>query len=886
MLVIMPNKTQLLPSLLNIIQLGLQANTHLDPRGITKAHRFQQLFGRMCQEFAEKPNSTLKMWEVPLLVSAAKTNDRVSFYNTQKGMIYWQYVRPAWYIGAYYTVDPSVSAEQLGVSMLVDDPADPTNKTKYVSRIKAEFIVVSEEESAVAVTIAEPVNDNWSRRGISVLVQGGEKQHYLALHSQEKNKLVIVKPEAVDPNSPDEYAAYLAEVDALTMIATKNSMELLTKVEIQRKYNIKDFIKPYSWSDAPIVALTETENIDLQRQACESAGRGQYYDAIDLLKKVLAQLADPERVLAKAVLGCLYQLAGNITDGQVNLQTFFNFFDKADDTFKQTYTQFYYYALQQYALCHTQAEDIILHLKQLQKKIDITEQQRALIHLDLGIQLNRIASRYSDDITSHDFDSSGKIKTSKNEAARGAENYLRQAIGSNKLNIHEAINAQTELAFALRKQNKVAEAANILYDALTNILAHENAHHHESKELVKDIYLQRLAIKLGLGLALCRCGDKSKLRVELQDEIYEPFDYLEKLLDNELKNLTIMETRILFNRWVGENDSDLFMRNWYLMDNKERAKKGTLILEFYRAKVSLEIAKICNLLRDNRIDNLELSYLGEPSPTGISDDDFVKLVNALRDNTSLRKLYIRRISGENNSERLTHLFDALTVAYHNGQHLTYLYIAGARYKQKTEIEATLNYLRVNQTLEILHPALFDWKSNEYFTQLAHIIKDHPTLCTFLPDIIRHSGAGSLLAEACVSADNIIQVYPFAGRIFEEQGIELANNIAFERARLKIANKVKQTQLEVLFQTQLQQVKSCFEKDCMNVARRKDGGLPSDREVFLTHLNKLNNSHASFFDEIRALQKTSLIRNCRPIAEPTQQLIATASELAKYSSARK
>ncbi|MFN7096555.1 MAG: hypothetical protein ACK4PR_03215, partial [Gammaproteobacteria bacterium] len=463
-----------------------------------------------------------------------------------------------------------------------------------------------------------------------------------------------------------------------------------------------------------------------------------------------------------------------------------------------------------------------------------------------------------------------------------AESYLRQAINSNQLHLHEAINARTELAFALRKQNKVAEAANILYDALTDIAEHTKAHHHESKELVKDMWLQRLAIKLGLGLALCRCTDKSELRAELQDKTYEPFDYLDTLLNDELKNLSIMETRILFNRWVGENDSDLFMKNWYLMDNKERAKKGTLILEFYRNKVSLEIAKICNLLRDNRIDNLELSYLGELPPTGISDDDFLKLVDALRENTSLKKLYIRRLSGENNSGRLTSLFDALTMAYHNGQHLTYLYITGARYKQTTEIESTLSYLRVNQQLEIFHPALFDWKCDEYFKQLADIIKEHSSLCAFLPDIIRHPGAGQLLANACITSNNIIQVYPFAGRIFEKQPVELANNKAFEYARLKIANKAKQIQLEALFQIQLHQVKSSFEQNCTNIVKRKDGSLPRDREEFLTHLNKLNSCHAGFFYTAQALQHSVLVKNCQPLAEPLQKLVATAGELKKYT----
>lgn len=765
----------------------LFANVQNNPRSLKIVEARQLMLGNLYENLIQTPGAFLSKREISSHISAAETDKRVAFIGIKAWTQLFQLVRPGGWLGDYYAGVPTVTASELGASPFV---TDPNNEQEIVERVHVTLIVIADGALPAAVTTAKPVLDTWSIKGQEIDTCGGGEQYYFPLVSAAKrDSLVMLKPDNASPET----------ILALQAIADKNGINLLSHDEIVAAYGQGEFQSPYSRASiAPKLKKFHTPVLKLEVQTAMNSAmhRGAWHELIELLEKSLQSPLD------QAILGSLCGLVGRISDAQTHLNSFIAFYENTDSlSFKATYKEVYHYARHHFGLNATTPEESIAILENLKVFINdssalvphvgssssgsfSSNAHLALLDLDLAIRYNQLAAKHADELTFDDFDEDGVLIDHKLDAAKLAEQHVRAALTTRLLPLPEQIVAQTELGFSLKKQRKPIEALNALLTVQDQLATWREF--IDDPHSLKDLDLQHLSIRLAIGLTLCRCDNPALLPPSLRT--VSRIDYLDAL-HQDLASIDRMSSRLLFNRWLGRNESDLFLVGWHERASSSNQERGTRLIQFYREIFPLEIDKICDALRENRITKLDLSYLGEAPPTGINNDDFKKLMSALAANTSLKKLYLRKCANSTDPvsepyRRLPALANALATAQKSGQALTYLSYSGTRYRSD-EALAMVAYLAKNKSLIVLQPSLYDIKSLAIFERYAQVIQKHPMLTTLLTGILTSKGAGSVLGKACERAKAFKYLHPFPRALRGGQYTEQSNNEALLNAKNNI-----------------------------------------------------------------------------------------------------
>lgn len=762
----------------------LVANLHNNPRSLKVIEARQLMLGSLYESLIQTPGAFLSQKEIPSHVSAAETDKRVAFTEIKKGTRLFQFVRPGGWIGDYYAGLASITASELGASPQVTDPND---ETLVIDRIHIELIAIADGVLQAGVTTAKPVLDSWSVKGQKIDTCGGAEQYYFPLvTAAKKTTLVILKPD-------DASAERIATLQA---VADRNGLSLLSEDEIRSQFAISEFKSPYSRSAiAPKTnpVYTSLARLELQTAITSALHRGAYQEAIELLENEEINL-DPD---LQGLLGGLYGLVGRISDAQVFLTTFIDFYEASDSAeFKQEHLNIYQVARHHLTFCQASPDEAIDALSALQNLIieqqtgpsssdtPNTSPQLALLELDLAIRYNQIAAQHTTELTYDDFDDQGQQIHHKLHPAKQAEIHLRQTLASNQLATPEQIVAQTELGFSLKKQRKNLEALAVLQQAEAQLINYRET--LADPQLLKDLDLQALGIRLAIGLILCRTDNPDLLPENLRT--ISRYAYL-NALNKDLLTIDRMSARLLFNRWLGRNEGDLFLVGWYNDETPESQDRGTRFIRYYREIFPLEIDKICYMLRENSITTLDLSYLGEAPPTGINDQDFEKLMSALAVNSSLKRVYLRKFSNSTDPlaqpyRRLPALANALISAQKAGQALTYLSFSASRF-QSEEALVMAKFLSQNTSLQVFQPSFYDIQSIRVFEAFAKAIQKHATLKTLLTGILTVRGAGALIGKACERAPSFQYLHPFPRPLGVKQRIETDNNNALIKAKNNI-----------------------------------------------------------------------------------------------------
>lgn len=788
----------------NVLASLTVASETSNPRNMGVLHSQQQTLASLYEIHSRREGSFLSRREIISHVSAAETDKRIAFTHAEEGTILHQWTRPGGWLGEYWAGDENVTASELGASPMVTDPSD---ETQIVDRVHIRVVIARVDRVAAAITTAKPVVDTWSIKNQSVDTVGGGEQYYMPIvASAKQGALVIVKPEGATPE----------ELQALEKIAEKNSLRMLSEEEIAIRYGIERFKTPYSRipliearkaEQSPFNPLDKLQQIDRERGILDATRRGHYHEAIEQLETILQDSHDPlTHEILRATLGGLYGAVGRVTEAQELLSSFISFCERPENMpIMDTHNELYLYAkhhLSANLLNPEESIDCLSHLAdrirgraQTASSSAATTQSNhslplSMVFLDLAIRHNQIAGVYSDELTFHDFDENGKPKNIKNESAKQAEEFIQLALAENNLPLQEKIIALTEYGFSLRKQRQYEKTVKILKEAKKALEDYrETVVDHR---ILQDIAQQHLSLRLGIGLALCRCTDLPKGFSSIARD-----KYLTKLYE-DLNKVDIVTRRFLFSRWIGRNDSDLFMVGWYNGKDDSNHSRGTNLIKLYREVSPIQIDAICTELRENRIASLDLTYLGEPLPTGVSDEDFVKLMDALAVNTSLKKLNLRKFSNNteasdsNNKSRFVRFAEALSMAQSAGQRLSYLSYYGTRYHQD-DAHSMLEFLNHNDSLVVLQASLYDIKTTSIIQEYGNAIQRLPELATLLTGILPAPKAGAIIGKACETNPSFKYLLPFPYNKFMKTQIhEAANHSALFEAKERIESDISPT----------------------------------------------------------------------------------------------
>lgn len=736
----------------------LQATQHVNPRSLSLEGQQQLALGDIYYEHTTKNGVFLRDVEIPSHVAAAQTDERVALVKLTKGTRLIQYVRPEGYIGDYYSASDKITPQELGVSNQVSDPKDPTIA---IDRVKLEMVVVDTHGYQARVSTAKPVSDFWSIKGKTVECTGGGEQHYAPVPIPVRQQgLVIIAPDDEDKRV------------AVEAIAKINGMKVMSENEIKETHGIKYLVEAYSRKEVfDDVNLQKEDFHSLQRMAHDALQFGHYQMAATYINYALAKrgVAKQDKVALSCVLGFVYAAIGQTGRATKLIHDYLSY-DGSANSHLTLHAKLH--------LARLEADPkkaIIAYENLIATHPEIDSRLRSLLNLEIGIRYNNIASKHSDELTFEDFDADGKQDEKKKEPALKAEEFIKKALSGGNLETQEQLVCNIELALSLHKQRRNIDALKVLIqveDQLSKFI--DQVRDDFSKSALHDLNMQLLGVRLGIGLNLARCVDTSNVPDELKN--INPVVYLQALSE-ELEKSPPMKVKLIFSRWIGPNANNLFIEGWFLKraTPTDASSQGSRLIALYRKFIPLDIAKICQELEANRIDRLDLAYLGMPEPAGISDKDFEKLCASLAKNTSLKALFIRKFSNEAPKDKTSDaaatfqyrsklLFESLSAAHDKGQRLEYLSYSGARYNNKDEMLTTVNYLKKNSSLKILQASLYDWKHTDVFEKFADVIRQHPSLTTLLTGIFKHKGAGELLYHAGKESPHLRYIHPFPGNI--------------------------------------------------------------------------------------------------------------------------
>ncbi len=748
-----------------IIESLLWTNAHYNPRALSISGHMQNNLGLLYDQ-ARKQGARLEDWEIPSHVDAADIQDSVNQVMISPGETLYQYVRPQGWIGDYYARTLDVKPEALGISAQVTSPIDIS---KVVDRVTLKlFVKTTARAMPAAVSKAKAVGDTWSIQGQKIPCCGGGEQVYMPLGSVDKTEnIVIVLPE----NNP---AAVLA-------IASKNGMQTITEKQYKeacQQSHTRDVL-PSLPQDAESLALNIIEAYRL----------GHYQVMSKCLKQYLefSELRSDYMQAAMLILSVLNALKGKLGQAHhlyqaVKARRFMDIDIKA-----------LFFTDVHLARAAVTAEEAISRLKDcaktlvLGKVIPLTDWQYfkkvgALIKLEMGVQYNRIISRYSDEMTFHDFNEAGERNNKKLQLAENARRYFN-GIDTDALPMAEQAIFYMEHAFTFHRLKKYHHALEELKRAKCILQQLQESCEDEKQSYITEIEIQLKSVELMFGLCLARLKGLKK-EIPHQYQQIDPVTYLLEMAA-ALQESSPMTLVLLLKRWIGPNANNLFIQGWYYK-NPNDEHQGANLISLYRKYIPLDLNQIISDLEANRIDELDLAYLGMPLPGGISDDNFKRFTEALSKNQSLKKLFIRKFAAKSDREerqsRAELLFTALELAQSQGQALKYLSYSGIRLNTKG-IEACLQYLKANRSLTVLQPSLFDFDREAYLQYQEHngsllelnqtkafaeILQSHPRLKTVFFGLSTVPGTGEMLYKLACKPKSLKYIHPFPGRLRSPQ----------------------------------------------------------------------------------------------------------------------
>jgi hypothetical protein len=746
----------------------LLASRHVNPRSLSIEGQQQLALGDTYHEHSLKKGAFLKDIEIPSHVSAAQTDERVAHVKIKKGTRLLQYVRPRGYLGDYYAASDKTQPDQLGTSMLVTDPNDAT---QVVNRVKLEIIAMADAGFQARVSTAKPVVDFWSIKGQTVHCAGGGEQHYMPLPVPVRQSGLVLL------GSDDKYLH--AEIEA---IAKANGIRVATKKDVLKELNMIAFADAYTREE--VIKDSDVLNHDcysMQRMAYDALLYGNYQMASTYLNFAISKrgVIKQDKIILGAILGLVYLSLGQSGRGIKLARDYLHYYENMKQVNHHdtgTLDELTFHVKLHLARAEADPRVGINLFNELlavyPHKQDILS---SVIMLEIGIRYNIIANEYSDEVTFEDFDDFGKQDNKKKQFVVESDKFLNSALKNRCLPVQESLICMIELAFSYHKQRRNIDALNLLLQVEQQLVSLiQDVSNDFSRAAILDLKMQLLGVRLGIGLNLARCKDVNTLPDPLK--LINPVTNLLRLSD-ELEKSPPMMVKLIFNRWVGRNANNLFIEGWFQKQGAadDLSVQGARLIGLYRKFIPLDVDRICRDLEANKTEKLDLAYLGMPEPAGISDTDFLKIAKAIACNTSLKALFIRKFSRiehaavQNNSPvpfvyRAKVLFDALSHAQSNGQHLEYLSYSGARFNNTDEMMAVIQYLQNNKKLKILQASLYYWTDASLFRQLADTIQHHPSLTTLLTAIFKLSGAGEMVYQAGIHSPCLRYVYPFPGRI--------------------------------------------------------------------------------------------------------------------------
>lgn len=738
----------------------LTATRFTNPRSLTLEGQQQLALGDLYHAHSKKQGAFLKDVEIPSHVSAAKTDERVSHVKIKKGTRLIQYVRPGGYLGDYYAASDKTLPNELGTSALVTDPNDPT---KVIDRVKVELVVIEDADIEARVSTAKPVKDFWSIKGEVVDCSGGGEQYYMPLPVADKKRCLAIL--AID------HPQRKADVE---LVAKTNGLALLERHVVLQNLGLSNFHEAYTRTE--LISENDLLPLDhyaLQEMAYNALQKGHHQMAVVYLQHALTKrgATATDKLHLKLVLGMIYCSLGQSGLGMKCIKEFLQN--------NQLSNSLILHAQLHLARAEVEPESGIHALLQVGRNFDssVYDDIHALIHLDIGIRYNLIANEMSDEITYDDFDEDGEQHHRKMQYAQEAEKYLNWASNSCLLPLQEKIICDMELAFSYHKQRRYREAICLLCEVeteLTELI--ESVSDDFRRAALLDMQMQLLGVKLAIGINLARYKSTDGIPGRLYR--VKPVEYLLDIA-TQLDAAPPMLVKLVFHRWVGRDVNNLYIEGWFKDKAKESSVQGTRLIGLYRKYMPLDIEQICQDLRSNRVEELSLGYLGMPEPAGINDAQFLKLMQALAENTSLKSLFVRRFSSHVANQaaqnRAELLFNALLSAHGKGQCLEYLSYSGAKFNNVAEMNLMVDYLERNQHLRILQPSLHDWHDVNAFQRFAQAISRHSSLTTLLTGIFKLKGAGRVLYEAGLQCPTLRHVYAFPGAIGDANDPGVENN---------------------------------------------------------------------------------------------------------------
>jgi len=693
------------------------------------------------------PNGRLASESIGSHISGTDIQKRINFMELKPGAILYQHVG-AW-VGNYFTLDPDLTSEQIGISSKVS-AKDGTIR----DRLKVKFILYKCEGPTlkVALTTAASISDFWSLKGHEpVYCKGGGKQVYIPIDSQQKKLfLKIIRPENIDDTTNRE----------LQDFADNNGINIVNERDISS--SIKEPIDFLKDNEAYYAKMTETGRFE---QILNYLDLGHPRRARDLIKHCFSNLTHkrtaPETLMLIATLGILNYFLEKNPYSYTDLYEFIKRYNECQKQFSKTQESYVLKILHntkilaEFFMIKTSSDqqDIRQDLEHFVIKVE-EPSLLAIVNLDIGIAYNNLTHDISDEVTYKDFNQDGFFITTPNTMCTTAINFLNKALESQLLPLSEKITCLVELARAHQKIRKNREALDKLLEAKGLLRAQiDDSENEAHKWMIVDREIQLIGIEIGIALNLACLKQKNTLdRIPYELSKCDP---VEMIIDIEktIKDDQAMKIKYILAKWINVNN--LFTRGWHKNKNVTR---GTGLIALFRKYNPLDLSSIINGLERNTVKELDLSYLGEEIPAGISDADFIKLCDAIENNTSLNALFIRRFSTKTDASscnRALLLFKALSSAQEQGQKLEYLSYSGLRLidGDKEGIAAILDYLASNVSLKVLQPSLHDFRLKKDFERFAECLVKHPGLKTLLTGVFKTKDAGSWIYDIFIKHIN-------------------------------------------------------------------------------------------------------------------------------------
>lgn len=762
--------------ILQILVALIEPNMFRDPMGLAHEGIKQRRIAATIENFrVDSAGSTLiEASHVPGHVNGVIPGS-ANYLQLPADLLFYQYVKPLCqdkngnpvngYVGNYFCLDPQATPDNLGIYHLVLDPGTD-------QRIPRQHICIRLKKTP-SLTIhsqAKKIVDNFSIPGEGHLVQGGAEQFFIGIKLNEvKDYLEIIIPASISSQEKDKILAIskragipYIEVDEPTFRDMQGLSQQLAK----------------QLPEEPPSPQTLSETLSLVLKAVQLDRCPQ---AIQLLHTVEAILDLPEHQTEKALVillrSCLYATVGNAEEHPSPPLR-----DKFKEANSATIRKDILIILcSHFILARTEPSPqlAISALQRLLKRLSsnnsnleykIRIRLKILTLLELSKQFNRLYNSTTPYmLTRDDFNHLPTLAEDKIAASQQALTYIQEvfALEVFALDIHkhlhpqELIHFHSQCAYAKYRlgDNKGALDQLILCDTLLQELI-ANVQDIYWRSAKDELELLQLSIKLRLYLIL------AKMKKEDYPAQYQSVSPQKELIElsKKFEQFDPMLIKLMVEKLLAMDSSDYHITGW--TDHGSLQFAGADLIKEIRKVVPVKFDLINKALTRSRsiVEKLDIPFLGLLFPCGISNDECNKFLAALKENTSLKSLALRKFASRaedkqgnmilDTTNRLTNLLTTLDKAQQrrNGMELTYFSYDGARLSKdpnikEQQMEAACQFIENNSSLLEFFPDLFDWDDEKFFRRFVTALKNHPTLQVLYAGIWeKNPNAGEILYE--------------------------------------------------------------------------------------------------------------------------------------------